>query len=152
MSTAAPTTVVRRVAGVRPRWPLPWAPFQCLASTPHLVWQLTRREILARYRGSMLGVLWSFVTPALTLLLFTFVFSVVFHAGWNRPLAGGHPGGHSDFTLVVFPGFIVFWFFSDCIARAPGLVVTSPVYVKKIVFPLHVLPWVVARRSARWCS
>lgn len=98
---------------------------------------LTRREIIGRYRGSVLGMLWSLFNPLLMLAVYTFVFAVVMKARWSD---GGD--SKSEFALVLFVGLIVFNLFSDCINRAPNLILANVNYVKKIVFPLEILPWV----------
>jgi lipopolysaccharide transport system permease protein len=102
-----------------------------------LLWQLTKREIVGRYRGSLLGIAWSLLNPLLMLLVYTIVFGVVFKARW------GLPGGESrvDFAIVLFAGLIVFGIFSECVTRAPGLIVAQPNLVKKVVFPLEVMPF-----------
>jgi lipopolysaccharide transport system permease protein len=102
-----------------------------------LVKALVHREVLGRYRGSYMGLLWSFLNPMLMLLVYTFVFSVVFKAKWN-------PASESrvEFALVLFSGLIVFNVFAECINRAPTLVLHNANYVKRVVFPLEVLPWV----------
>lgn len=101
-----------------------------------LIWQLVRQEIVGRYRGSFMGVAWSLLTPVLMLLIYTFVFSVVFGARW-----GGLPqGGKAAFAVVLFVGMAVFNVFSDVVVRAPTLVVANANYVKRVVFPLEVLP------------
>ena len=101
-----------------------------------LIYELTKREIVARYRGSMFGLAWSFFNPLLMLAVYTFVFSVIFEARW----AGA--GGTSDFSLLLFSGLIVHGIFAECVNRAPTLVTSNPSYVKKVVFPLDVLPYV----------
>ncbi len=103
-----------------------------------LIAQLTSREIIGRYRGSVLGVFWSFVTPVFMLAIYTFVFSVVFKARWG--LAGGE--SKAEFALLLFAGLIVFNLFSECLTRAPSLILSHATYVKKVVFPLEILPWV----------
>lgn len=95
------------------------------------------REIVARYRGSFLGLVWSLILPVLMLTVYTFVFSVVFQARW-----GGGSESRFEFALVLFAGLIVFNLFAECISRAPGLLVGNVNYVKKVVFPLEILPWV----------
>ena len=97
----------------------------------------TKREVLERYRGSFLGLLWSFFNPVLMLLVFTFVFSVIFQARWGD---GG--GSKTEFALLLFAGLIVFYLFSDCINRAPNLIISNVNYVKKVVFPLEILHFV----------
>ncbi|MFM0078443.1 ABC transporter permease [Paraburkholderia sediminicola] len=102
-----------------------------------LIVALIKREVVGRYRGSFMGILWSFFNPVLMLGVYTFVFSVVFKARWN---AG--TGSKTEFALVLFAGLIVFNLFSECVSRAPGLVLANVNYVKKVVFPLEILPWV----------
>lgn len=96
-----------------------------------------KREVLGRYRGSVLGVLWSFFNPVFMLAVYTFVFSVVFKARW----AGGSDS-KTEFALILFAGLMVFSLFAECINRAPGLIVANANYVKKVVYPLEILPWV----------
>ena len=100
-----------------------------------LIWALTKREVLGRYRGSVMGILWSFFNPLLMLGVYTFVFSTVFKARW----AGGSDS-KTEFALLLFAGMLVFGIFSECVTRAPGLVLANPNYVKKVVFPLEILP------------
>jgi len=97
--------------------------------------QLTRREIEGRYRSSLLGLTWSFINPIVLLLVYTFVFGVVFRQRW-----GVHADGLGEYGLVLFAGLISFGVFSECVNRAPGLIVGTPNYVKRVVFPLELLP------------
>ena len=108
-----------------------------------LIWQMTRREVAGRYRGSILGLLWSFFNPVFMLLIYTFVFSVVFQAKWGQRQSESK----AEFALILFAGLIVFNLFSEVLSRAPGLVLSNVNYVKKVVFPLEILP-VVATCSA----
>jgi len=103
-----------------------------------LIWQLTRRQVVGRYRGSVMGLAWSFFNPILMLLVFTFVFSVVFKARWGI----GADETKTDFALILFVGLIIHGLFSDCVNSAPGLILSNVNYVKKVVFPLEILPWV----------
>ncbi len=102
-----------------------------------LMWQFARRDVLARYRGSLLGLGWSFLTPLLMLAVYTFVFRTVFKARW----ATGDSGDF-EFALQVYAGLIVFTLFAEVVNRAPQLVLEQPNLVKKVVFPLEILPWV----------
>ncbi len=95
------------------------------------------REVLGRYRGSFLGIFWSFFNPLFMLAVYTFVFGVVFKSRW-----GAGSGSRAEFALVLFAGMIVFSLFSECISRAPHLIVGNQNYVTKVVFPLEILPWV----------
>lgn len=110
-----------------------------------LVVHLTGQEVAQRYRGSYLGMIWSFVTPILMLAVYAFVFSIVFQARWGEAAGGG--AGTSEFALTLFAGLIAFGVFSEVVNRAPTLVLSMPNYVKKVVFPLEILP-VVALGSA----
>jgi lipopolysaccharide transport system permease protein len=101
-----------------------------------------KREVLGRYRGSVMGILWSFFNPLFMLAVYTFVFSEVFKAKWNTG-----SDSKTEFALVLFAGLIVFNLFADCINRAPGLILSNVNYVKKVVFPLEILPWVALSSS-----
>ncbi len=103
----------------------------------HLILALTRRDIVGRYRGSVLGILWSFVNPLLMLGVYTFAFGVIFGARWTAD-----SDSKMEFSIILFAGMLVFNMFSDCVNRAPSLVLSNPSYVKKVVFPLEVLPFV----------
>ena len=101
----------------------------------NLIIDLIKREVVGRYRGSSMGLLWSFFNPILMLIIYTFVFSIVFKARW--------PGGSeskTEFALVLFSGLMVFNLFSECINRAPSLILNNANYVKKVIFPLEILP------------
>lgn len=100
-----------------------------------LIMTLVKREVLGRYRGSLFGILWSFFNPVLMLIIYTFIFSVVFKAKWS---AGSD--SKTEFALVLFAGLIVFNLFSECLGRSPGLIIGNVNYVKKVVFPLEILP------------
>jgi lipopolysaccharide transport system permease protein len=101
-----------------------------------LILAMAKREVVGRYRGSVFGILWSFFNPVLMLAVYTFVFSVVFKARW------GGSDSKTEFALVLFAGMIVYGLFAECINRAPSLIVANANYVKKVMFPLEILPWV----------
>jgi len=107
-----------------------------------LISQFTKREVVGRYRGSYLGLMWSFITPLFMLLIFTFIFSIVFQARW-----GVENDNKIEFALILFCGLITFNLFAECINRAPVIILTNINFVKKVVFPLEILP-VVAVGSA----
>lgn len=99
---------------------------------------LVKREVIGRYRGSIMGLTWSFFNPLLMLLIYTFVFAGVFKARW-----GVSPEEtKADFAIVLFVGMIVHGLFSECVNRAPSLILSNVNYVKKVVFPLEILPLV----------
>jgi lipopolysaccharide transport system permease protein len=103
-----------------------------------LIFALTKREVVGRYRGSVMGMTWSFFNPILMLLIYTFVFSVVFKARWGF----GGDESKTDFAIILFVGMIVHGLFAECLNRAPSLILSNVNYVKKVIFPLEILPWV----------
>jgi lipopolysaccharide transport system permease protein len=118
----------------------PTTPIEMIASlwrNRELIGASVKREVLGRYRGSFLGLLWSFLNPLFMLTVYTFVFSVIFKARW-----GSGDESKSQFALVLFSGLLVFNIFSECVTRAPTLVLNNPNYVKKVVFPLEILPFI----------
>lgn len=100
-----------------------------------LIAALSRREVEGRYRGSVFGIFWSFLNPILALTVFTFVFGEIFQARW----AGATTTGGVDFAAALFSGLLIYNFFSECLGKAPTLVLLNTNYVKKVVFPLEVL-------------
>lgn len=102
-----------------------------------LILRLAKREILARYKGSLLGILWAVISPLLLLIVYTFVFSYIFHMRW-----GNTDQTTGQFALLMYSGLIVFNIFSECLNRAPGLMLENVSYIKKVVFPLEILPYV----------
>jgi len=103
-----------------------------------LVWQMAKRDVIGRYRGSTLGVAWSLFHPLLMLAVYTVVFSSIFKARWRVSEAEST----TDFAVVLFAGVLVHALFAECVNRAPTLVLDNPNFVKKVVFPLEILPWV----------
>jgi lipopolysaccharide transport system permease protein len=103
-----------------------------------LIFRLARREVQARYKDSMLGIVWSVLMPLAMLAVYTFVFGRVFHSKWDVP-----DERHNKFFLIVFSGLIVVNLFSSCVGRAPTLMLSNVSYIKKVVFPLEILPLVV---------
>lgn len=101
-----------------------------------LIFQMTRREVVGRYKGSIMGLAWSFFNPILMLAVYTFVFSVVFRARWG----GGDEESKAQFAVVLFVGMIIHGLFAEVLNRAPGLILSNPNYVKKVIFPLEILP------------
>ena len=107
-----------------------------------LIKTLAKREVIGRYRGSLMGMMWSLFNPLLMLVVYTFVFSMVFKAKWNSG-----SDSKTEFALVLFSGLLVFNFFAECVNRAPTLIIANANYVKKVVFPLEILPWVILSTS-----
>lgn len=105
-------------------------------SNRQLILQMTKRDVIGRYKGSVMGVMWSFLNPLFLLVIYTFVFSVVFKARWGTSL----PESKTQFAILLFVGMIVHGLFAETLNRAPGLILSNVSYVKKIVFPLEILP------------
>lgn len=112
--------------------------FSSLYRNRELLRQLTWQEIVGRYRGSMIGLAWSFLAPLFMLGIYTFVFSVVFGARWSVPQA--EPQNNAQFAVILFAGLAIFNIFADCVNRAPGMIMANTNYVKRVVFPLELLP------------
>ena len=113
-----------------------------------LIVQMTKREVLGRYKGSAMGIAWSFFNPVLMLLVYTFVFSEIFKSRWG---GGGEEESKMQFAVVLFVGMIVLNLFTEVINRAPGLIISNINYVKKVVFPIEILP-VIAMGTALFHS
>ncbi|NMG56050.1 ABC transporter permease [Aromatoleum aromaticum] len=102
-----------------------------------LLREMTRREIVRRYRGSALGAIWLVLAPLLMLAVYAFVFGVVFQVRW-----GGVGDSKAMFAAVLFCGVSVFSLFADVLNRSPMLILENVNYVKKVVFPLEILSYV----------
>lgn len=102
-----------------------------------LIWELTRRDVQSRYRGSILGMAWPLIQPLLLLLVYTFVFSEVFKARWP----GVNAGSNLDAAVAIFTGMIVHGLLAECLTRGPTLVTSNPDFVKRSVFPVGILAW-----------
>jgi lipopolysaccharide transport system permease protein len=119
-----------------------------------LLWQLGCRDIQTRYKGSVLGLLWSLINPVLTVVLYTFLFSVVFHTQWEEDFGpkdikalASTSSSHGQYALILFTGLMLHSFLADIIQRAGQVITQQANLVKKVVFPLHVLPAVVVFAS-----
>ncbi|MDV2449665.1 ABC transporter permease [Xanthomonas hortorum] len=111
------------------------APFSVAARHASLIRELAKREVLGRYRGASFGLLWALISPFLMLGVYTLAFGSILGSHWPAM-----PGQHHSFALILFIGLIIHAFFSECVNQAPRLVSGNPSYVKKVVFPLEILP------------
>ena len=106
-----------------------------------LTWQLSRRELEAKYRGSIGGLIWMIAGPLLLMVIYTFVFGYVLQLRWAS--AGvtvcSKAGAGVEFATILFAGLSSFNFFAECVSRAPGLVVANPSLVKRVRFPSEIL-------------
>jgi lipopolysaccharide transport system permease protein len=101
-----------------------------------LLWQFTVRNVELRHKGSQLGLIWSFLNPLLMLGVYVFVFGFVF-PGRFQPK---HAEPRIEYALVAFLGLAMYHFVAEIIATSPQLIVGNPNFVKKVVFPLEILP------------
>ncbi|EGR2082394.1 ABC transporter permease [Vibrio cholerae] len=98
-----------------------------------LLLALAKRDIIARYKGSILGMLWNFINPLLMLTIYSFVFGLVFKAKWGMDV-------NKNFAVILYCGLIIHSFLAEVINSCPNLMQYNANYVKKIVFPLEILP------------
>lgn len=100
-----------------------------------LIVMLVFREVVGRYKGSVAGVVWAFITPVITLLMYTLVFGVILKSRW-----GLNSENTSDYALILFAGLIFYNLISECLAKAPALIIGNVSFVKQVIFPLEILP------------
>lgn len=106
-----------------------------------LLRRMVRRDVSMRYSGSAFGLLWSFITPLLMLAVYTFVFGIIFKARFGT--AAVEEENTAAFAVTLFCGLIIHQLMGDIITRAPGIILQHTNYVKKVVFPLEILPVMV---------
>jgi lipopolysaccharide transport system permease protein len=114
----------------------PASPYKALLRHLPLVVQMARRDVIGRYRGSFIGLLWSFFNPLLMLGGYTLVFGLIFKSRWT-----GQTTGQFEFAVILFAGLNINTMFAECANRAPTLIVENTNFVKKVVFPLETLSW-----------
>lgn len=102
----------------------------------NLLIQMTRRNVEARYRGSMLGLVWSFIQPLMMLCIYTFVFSIVFKAKWNLAIEGTR----GVFPVIMFSGMMMYNIFQESVLLNCTVIPGNVNLVKKVIFPLEILP------------
>ena len=103
-----------------------------------LIFQLLKRDVLERYRGSSLGLLWSLAFPLFMLLVYMFVFGIVFKMKWGVAPGSGQETNIS-FGVIMYSGLVLHAFLGECLVRSSGLITGNQQYVKKVVFPLPIL-------------
>lgn len=116
--------------------------FHAFTQYGSLTLELSKREVLGRYRGASFGLLWSLISPFLMLVVYTIAFGYVLKSRWPHT-----SGSTTEYALILFLGLIVHGMFSECVNRAPSLVVSNVNLVKRIIFPLEILPWPVILSS-----
>lgn len=113
-----------------------FAPAMSAVRNRSLIFELSRREVLGRYRGASFGLFWSILSPFLMLCVYAFAFGSLLGSRWPQP-----SGSVDSFAIILFVGLIVHGFFAECFSRAPSLVTNNVSYVKKVIFPIEILPW-----------
>lgn len=111
-----------------------WAPLWELPQHVDLIRSLVRRELAARYRGSVLGLVWAVLTPAVMIAIYTFIFAKFFGARF------GARGTTWDYALYLFCGLLPWTAFQESVQGAASVIITHANLVKRVVFPLEALP------------
>lgn len=128
-------SVVRKVGRVRRYLPVSeqwWAKLDLLRT-------LVQRDLEARYKGSVLGNLWPLLNQLSQLLIYTYVFSIVLNVKLNLK---GLPATDATFGLWLFAGLLPWMAFTGGLSQSASAVLMQPNLVKKVVFPLVLLPLV----------
>jgi lipopolysaccharide transport system permease protein len=125
-----------------------WALLKSFWRNRQLILQMTKREVIGRYKGSVMGLAWTFFNPVFMLMVYTFVFSEIFKARWGNI---GADENKMQFAVVLFVGMIVLSLFSEAVNRAPKLILSNVNFVKKVIFPIEILP-IVAMGAALFHS
>ncbi|MGX5668987.1 ABC transporter permease [Rhizobium daejeonense] len=103
-----------------------------------LILRLARRETEARFRGSLLGIVWVAIVPVTMLLVYSLVFGSILKSSWRAPQ--GDEVSQFSFPMLLFIGLTLFGILAETINRSPSLIMENPSYVKKVSFPLEILP------------
>jgi lipopolysaccharide transport system permease protein len=111
-----------------------WQPLWQLPSRAELIFSFAKRELLGRYKGSVLGLAWAVLTPAVMIAIFTFVFSGIFGARF------GAGDSHWDYALYLFCGLLPWTMFQESVQQSANTILTHSNLVKRVVFPLETLP------------
>lgn len=111
-------------------------PFSALFAYRSLTLELAKRDVLGRYRGASFGLLWSLISPFLMLMVYSVAFGFVMKSRWPQT-----DSGHAHYSIILFVGLIVHGFFAECLHRSPHLITGNANFVKRVIFPLEILPW-----------
>lgn len=111
-----------------------WRPLWELPRRLDIILSLTRRELAARYKGSVLGVFWAVLTPVVTIAIFTFIFAGIFGARF------GASGSAWDYAVYLFCGVLPWTAFQESVQLSSQTIVSHANLVKRVVFPLEILP------------
>lgn len=123
-------------------WDILSEPARCVWRHRDLFARVLAREIQAQFRGSALGLFWMVLIPVVLVSIYTFVFGVVMDSPWSS-----QSSTPLEAPLMYFAGLSIFAFAFEVLNRAPGNIRNHVSYVKKVVFPLHLLAWVMVCAS-----
>jgi len=112
------------------------SPFSGIARKRDLWWQFTVRAVESRYRGSYLGIIWAVLNPVLMLGIYYVVFGLIFSGHFRDPRVETE----TDYAMVMFLGLTLYMLVADTLGSSPLLIVGNTSLVKKVVFPLEILP------------
>jgi len=111
-----------------------WRPLLELPRRRELILSLAKRDLLTRYKGSVLGLVWAVITPVVMIAIFTFIFAGIFGARF------GSTSSHWDYALYLFCGLVPWTMFQDTLQQSATSIVNHANLVKRVVFPLETLP------------
>lgn len=109
--------------------------FQFIIKNKILIKQLIKREVQANYKNTFLGIFWLVMRPLFLLSVYSFVFGAVLKSRWPNSSDNGF-----EFAIILFSGLIIFNLFSEILNSAPSLIIRNVNYVKKVIFPVEILP------------
>jgi lipopolysaccharide transport system permease protein len=118
-----------------------WRPLWELPARSELILSLARRELVGRYKGSVLGIIWAFLTPIVMIAIFTFIFAGIFGARFERA------GSQWGYALYLFCGLLPWNMFQETLQQSANTIVAHANLVKRVVFPLETLPMAAALSS-----
>src|SRR4029453_3456218 len=111
-----------------------WRPLWQLPKRGELIFSLAKRELLTRYKGSVLGLIWAILTPVVMIVIFTFIFAGLFGARF------GNSNSHWDYAIYLYCGLVPWTMFQDTLQQSATTIVSHANLVKRVVFPLETLP------------
>src|SRR5262245_905312 len=111
-----------------------WRPLLELPKRSELIFSLAKRELLTRYKGSVLGLIWAVLTPVVMIAIFTFIFAGIFGARF------GTSASHWDYAIFLFCGLVPWTMFQETLQQSATTIVAHANLVKRVVFPLETLP------------
>ena len=125
----------------------PLALLKSLWNNRHLITALAKRDVAGRYKETGFGLFWSLINPLILLAVYTLVFGLIFKGHWQS-----NHSSTMEYSLSIYCGIIIFTMFSECVSRAPNIILTNKNYVKKVIFPLETLPLIALLSALFHCA